>query len=107
LLHKFPTTLTARQLGEKNVYLAGYRVGNLDTIGRMVFFNIDQLETGDVITLEDGSGGTYTHEVSEIFVVDPDADWAIDSVRGRDLMMLQTCTYPTSENRIVVRADRV
>jgi sortase (surface protein transpeptidase) len=74
--------------------LAGYRVGCLDTTGRMVFFNIDQLETGDVITLKDSLGGTYTHEVSEIFVVDPDADWAIDPVRGRDNQI------------IVVQADR-
>ncbi len=40
-------------------------------------------------------------------MVDPEAEWAIDPLRGRDMVTLQTCTYPTSEYRIVIRADRV
>jgi sortase A len=73
----------------------------------MVFFNLDQLEPGDKVTLEDRSGETYEYEVSEIFVVEPNADWAIDPVKDRDMVTLHTCTYPTFENRIIVRADRV
>jgi sortase A len=45
--------------------------------------------------------------VSEVFVVEPDAEWAVDPVRGRDMVTLQTCTYPDGENRIIVRADRI
>lgn len=34
-------------------------------------------------------------------------NWAVDPVRGRDMVTLQTCTYPTFENRLIVRADGV
>lgn len=30
-----------------------------------------------------------------------------DSVRGRDVVTLQTCTMPDFENRLIMRADRV
>ena len=107
VIHLPETPLPWEEREQKNVYLAGHRVGNLDTTGRMVFFNIDQLENGDTLALEDRSGATYEYEVSEIFVVDPNADWVMDPVRDRDMVTLQTCTYPTYENRIIVRADRV
>ena len=45
--------------------------------------------------------------MSEIFVVEPDAEWVIDPVRNRDMVTLQTCTYPNFENHLIVRADRV
>jgi sortase A len=74
----------------------------------MVFFNLDKLKAGDEVMLEDSSGETYEYEVSEIFVVNPNADWVIDPVRDRDMVTLQTCTYNTLfSNRIDIRADRV
>ena len=46
---------------------------------RLYFFNIDQLEPGDEITLEERSSKeTYEYEVSEIFVLDPNAERAVD-----------------------------
>jgi sortase A len=107
VIHLPETPMPWEEREQKNVYLAGHRLGNLDTTGRMVFFNLDKLETGDEVTLEDRSGETYEYEVSEVFVVEPNADWVIDPVKGKDMVTLQTCTYPTFENRIIVRADRV
>ena len=59
------------------------------------------------MVLEDGLSTPYEYEVSEVFVVDPNDDRAVDPVRGRDMITLQTCTYPSLENRLIVRADRV
>ncbi len=73
----------------------------------MIFFNLDKLKKGDSVLFEDGSGTPYEYEVSEVFVVDPNDEWAVDPVRGRDMVTLQTCAYPSLENRIIVRADRV
>jgi sortase A len=74
---------------------------------RMVFFNLDKLQEGDSVIVEDLSGNPYEYKVSEVFAVEPDTEWAIDPVRGRDMLTLQTCTYPDGENRIIVRVDRI
>lgn len=103
-----PETPMPDDMGEqKNVYLAAHRVGRPETTGRMVFFGLNELSPGDAVVLKDPSGGSYEYEVSETLVVEPDADWVVDPVRGRDMLTLQTCTYPDPENRIIVRADRV
>ena len=92
---------------QKNVYLAGHRLGWPGTGSRLVFYNLDKLKRGDSIMLRDSLGNPYEYRVSEVFVVSPDAVWAVDPVRGRDMLTLQTCTLPDLQNRIIVRADRV
>ena len=87
---------------QKNVFLVGHRFGYEGTGSRLVFFNLDKLKKGDSVVLKDGSGTTYEYGASEIFVVEPDAEWAVDPVRGRDIVTLQTCTYPALETRLVV-----
>ena len=92
---------------QKNVYLAGHRVGSPGTGSHTIFYNLDKLSVGDSVVLEDRSGNAYDYRVSEVFVVEPDAGWVLDPVRDRDMVTLQTCTYPNFENRLIVRADRV
>ena len=58
------------------------------------------------MVLEDSLGEHYEYRVSEVFVVEPGADWVVDPVRGRDMVTLQTCTFPDLLNRLIVRADR-
>jgi sortase A len=107
VIHLPETPMPWEEKQQKNVYLAGHRLGKPETTGRMIFFNLDKLQTGNSVVVEDQSGNTYEYEVSEVFVVDPNAAWAVDPVRDRDLLTLQTCTYPFLNNRIIVRADRV
>ena len=92
---------------QKNVYLAGHRLGWEGTGSRLVFYNLDKLKAGDTVVLEDSLGEPYEYRVSEAFVVEPEADWVVDPVRGRDTVTLQTCTFPDLLNRLIVRADRV
>jgi sortase A len=107
VIHLPETPMPWDEKEQKNVYLAGHRLGYEGTGSRLVFFNLDKLRKGDPIVLEDGSGTPYEYEVSEVFVAKPDAEWVVDPVRGRDMLTLQTCTMPIFENRLVVRADRV
>ena len=107
VIHLPESPMPWEEAEQKNVYLAGHRLGKTETTGRMVFFYLDKLKEGDPVVVEDLSGTPYEYEVSEVFVVEPDAEWAVDPVRGRDMLTLQTCTYPDGENRIIVRADRV
>ena len=66
----------------------------------------DKLKKCDSVVLKDSLGEAYEYEVSEVFVVEPNADWAMQPVRGRDMVTLQTCTFPDLQNRLIVRADR-
>jgi sortase A len=82
----------------------GYR----GTWSRMVFYNLDKLNSGDEVLLKDRSGQLYRYRVSEVFTTDPGESWVMGQVRGRDMVTLQTCTpIPTFQKRLIVRADRV
>lgn len=107
VIHFPQTPMPWDERPQKNVYLAGHRLGWPGTGSRLVFYNLDKLRRGDPIMLRDSLGNPYEYRVSEVFVVRPDADWAVDPVRGRDMLTLQTCTLPDLRNRIIVRADHV
>ncbi len=107
VVHIPETPMPWDESDQKNVYLAGHRVGTAGTGSRTIFYNLDKLSVDDLIVLKDRSGNVYDYRVSEMFVVEPDAGWVLDPMRNRDMLTLQTCTYPTFENRLIVRADRV
>ena len=106
VIHIPQTPMPWEERRQKNVYLAGHRLGYPGTGSRLVFYNLDKLTCGDSVTLRDRSGNVYEYRVSEIFVVEPNDDWVVDPVRDRDTVTLQTCTMPDFENRLIVRADR-
>jgi len=106
--HHPQTSLPWSQSAQRNVYLAGHRMGYRGTWSRMLFYNLDKLGRGDEVVLKDRAGNPYRYRVSEIFITDPTDVWVMGQVRGRDMVTLQTCTpYPTFEKRLIVRADRV
>jgi sortase A len=93
---------------ERNVYLAGHRLGWPGTGSHLVFYRLNELGRGDRITLRDREGGRYDYMVVESFEVGPFDRWVTGRVRGRDLLTLQTCTpIPTFEKRLIVRAERI
>lgn len=93
--------------GQKNVFIAGHRLGPLEKDGRLAFYFLDELEPGDEIVLKDRKGRSYRYHVRDIFKVGPDDAWTADTLVGRDLLTLQTATLPDSRDRLIVRADRV
>ena len=106
--HNPQTSLPWSRGAQRNVYLAGHRMGYRGTWSRMIFYNLHKLNTGDEVLLKDRAGRSYRYRVSEVFVADPKDVWVMGQVRGRDMVTLQTCTpYPTFEKRLIVRADRV
>jgi sortase A len=106
--HNPQTSLPWSPTAQRNVYLAGHRMGFRGTWSRMIFYNLHKLNTGDEVLLRDRAGTFYRYRVSEVFVADPKDVWVMGQVRGRDMVTLQTCTpYPTFEKRLIVRADRV
>jgi sortase A len=108
IAHHPETSLPWSQSAQRNVFLAGHRMGYRGTWSRMIFYNLHKLGKGDEVVLKDRAGTSYRYRVSEVFVVDPTDSWVVGQVRGRDMVTLQTCTpYPTFEKRLIVRADRV
>ncbi len=107
VIHFPQTPMPWEARDQKNVYVAGHRLGFPNTGSRLVFYNLDKLKGGDAVILRDSLGSPYEYRVNEVFVVDPNAEWVVDPVRGRDTVTLQTCTFPDLLNRLIVRADRV
>jgi sortase A len=106
--HVPETSLPWSQSAQRNVYLAGHRMGFRGTWSRMIFYNLDKLREGDKVVLKDRTGRTYEYRVSEVLITAPKDVWVMGQVRGRDMVTLQTCTpYPTFQKRLIVRADRV
>ena len=94
--------------GQRNVYLAGHRLGYTGTGSRLIFYNLDKLRRGDEVLLKARGGRSYRYRVTEKFVAGPEDSWVMGQVRGRDMVTLQTCTpIPAFDKRLIVRADRV
>jgi sortase A len=107
VVHVPETSMPWDEGAQRNVYLAAHRLGLPDAASRLLFYNLDDLGSGDEVILK-GQGETYRYRVSETFEVGPAASWVMGQVRGRDMVTLQTCTpIPTFEKRLIVRADRV
>jgi sortase A len=106
--HHPQTSLPWSPTAQRNVYLAGHRMGYRGTWSRMIFYNLDKLREGDEILLKDRAGTFYRYRVREVLVTDPTDVWVMGQVTGRDMVTLQTCTpIPSFEKRLIVRADRV
>lgn len=107
LMHEPETSLPWDGGAQRNVFIAGHYLGYPGTGSRLIFHDLDKLRSGDEVVLEDRQGRTYKYRVSESFTVSPEDSWVMGQIRGRDMVTLQTCTPPTFENRLIVRADRV
>jgi sortase A len=106
--HQRGTSMPWSRSKQRNVYIAGHRLGWPGTKSHLVFYHLDKLARGDEIVLKDRDGKRYTYRVSEMFEVEPNDSWVMGKVRGRDMLTLQTCTpIPTWEKRLIVRADRI
>lgn len=105
-----------------NTYVAGHRVGYRDTESYYQFLELPSMKKGDEVILEDGDGGKYVYEVTEVFAVEPHETWVTEPVAGKDMVTLQTCTESVDDwqtigpevmvsgpdtGRLVVRAERV
>ena len=108
IAHTPETSLPWSPTPQRNVFLAGHRLGWPGTWSHLVFYHLDKLGAGDTVLLRDRQGRRYEYEVTETFVTDPTDSWVMGQVRGRDMVTLQTCTpIPSFEKRIIVRADRI
>jgi sortase A len=108
VVHLPDTSLPWSDTPERNVYLAGHRLGWPGTGSHLIFYRLDELTGGEKITLRARDGTKYNYRVLENFAVWPYENWVTGRVEGRDLLTLQTCTpIPTFEKRLIIRAERI
>jgi sortase A len=108
VVHLPDTSLPWSDTPERNVYLAGHRLGWPGTGSYHIFYRLNGLTGGEKVTLRGPNGKTYNYRVLGRFIVGPKDNWVTGRVRGRDLVTLQTCTpIPTFQNRLIVRAERI
>ncbi|QIN81786.1 sortase [Rubrobacter tropicus] len=105
--HHPETSMPWTEAPQRNVYLAGHKLGFPGTASHLIFYRLGELGSGDEVVLKDRDGRKYRYEVSESFEADPGDSWAMGQVRNRDMLTLQTCTGPGFSKRLIVRADRV
>jgi LPXTG-site transpeptidase (sortase) family protein len=88
-----------------NVYISGHRMGFPGTKSFLVFYDLDVLEEGDEVILKDSEGTKYSYKVFTKYVADP-YDWEpTESVEGKSVVTLQTCTLPDYTQRLIVQAE--
>jgi sortase A len=108
VVHLPDTSLPWSDTPERNVYLAGHRLGWPGTGSHLIFYRLNELTGGERITLRARDGTKYDYRVLESFAVRPDENWVTGRVKDRDLLTLQTCTpIPTFQKRLIVRAERI
>ena|GEM_PF-1021664 len=90
-----------------NVFIAGHRIGYPNTLSYYVFYRLDQLAEGDEILLQNSTGKEFKYRVTEQMVVGPENVDAMNAVKGRSIISLQTCTLPDYEERLIVRGELV
>ncbi len=90
-----------------NTYIAGHRLGYEGTGSYLIFYYLDQLADGDEIVLRDAAGGTYRYRVTEQEVVGPDNVEAMDTIEGKSVVSLQTCTLPDYKERLIVQGELI
>lgn len=92
---------------EANVYMAGHRVGFPGTDSFLAFRDQRKLEDGDKIYVTDSEGTRYTYEVFSERVVGPGQTEVTQPVEGKNILTLQTCTFPNYSERIITQAELV
>jgi sortase A len=92
---------------EANVYLAGHRLGYPNEPSFLAFWDLDALENGDEVFVEDADGKKYTYKVFKEFIVNPTDLYVTEPVPGKNILTLQTCTLPDYSQRLIVQAELV
>lgn len=92
---------------EPNVYIAGHRLGYPNTPSFLAFWDLDNVEEGDQIYVEDANGRKYTYKVFQSLEVDPTDLFVTEPVEGKNILTLQSCTLPDYAKRLIVQAELV
>jgi sortase A len=90
---------------EANVYIAGHRLGYPNTESWLTFWDLSNVVGGDKIYVTDANGTEYTYNVFKTFVVSPSNLRVTETLPGKNILTLQSCTLPDYGKRLIVQAE--
>jgi len=90
---------------EANVYIACHRLGYPSTESWLTFWDLSNVASGDKIYVTDANGTEYTYNVFKTFVVSPSNIRVTESLPGKNILTLQSCTLPDYGKRLIVQAE--
>ena len=92
---------------QANIYIAGHRLGYPNTESFLTFWDLDNVEKGDKVYITDSNGTKYTYEVFKEVTVSPSDLSVTDTIPGKNIVTLQTCTLPDYSQRLIVQAELI
>ena len=92
---------------EANVYIAGHRLGYPNTESFLTFWDLDNVKKGDKVYITDADGTEYTYEVFKEVTVSPSDLSVTETIPGKNIVTLQTCTLPDYSQRLIVQAELI
>ena len=92
---------------QANIYIAGHRLGYPNTERFLTFWDLDNVKKGDKVYITDANGTQYTYEVFKEVTVSPSDLSVTDTVPGKNIVTLQTCTLPDYSQRLIVQAELI
>jgi sortase A len=90
---------------EANVYIAGHRLGYPNTESWLTFWDLSNVVGGDKVYVTDAEGTRYTYNVFKTFVVSPSNTNVTETLPGKNILTLQSCTLPDYGERLIVQAE--
>jgi sortase A len=87
------------------VHLQGHRLGYPNTESWLTFWDLSSVAGGDKIYVTDANGTEYTYNVFKTFVVSPSATRVTETLPGKNILTLQSCTLPDYGERLIVQAE--
>jgi len=100
-LNKGPAHLAGSALPGQpgNCVIAGHR-----TTYSRPFFSLDTMEEGDEIVLVDLSRNTYSYQVTQVLIVEPDDVWVMEPTSEPSTTLIACHPLFSARKRIVVKA---
>ncbi len=90
---------------DANVYIAGHRLGYPGTQSFLTFYDLNNVQEGNEITLGDANGKQYVYKVFKVYEVAPTDLYVTEPVQGKNIVTLQTCTLPDYSRRLIVQGE--
>lgn len=95
-----------QEMGQGNYSLISHHVFALANANKLLFSPLDNAKVGQKIYITDKTT-VYQYNITEVFTVAPNRTDVVNTIEGRKVITLITCTDISASGRLIVRGDLV